>query len=255
MNATLSAPVTHEQQEGILLVRLERPTLDDASLDGMHLALDAAEQSDVDAVVLLGTSTRGTGFGVDLPWLLRGLDGEAEGRLPSGTVAGWLRWGQDLARRLNAIPCPTVGVMHGLVIGGALELMACVDLRVAATGTRIGLPELAKGLWPGLGGVARLRRQLPDPVLRDMLLTGRMLRVDTLKHMGFVSQVVAPDLAVDVALQLAREASRAGALATLAKQQLAGPSEVELDTDHAIALARLAAPNTRDRLRHALVHR
>ena len=68
-----------------------------------------------------------------------------------------VRQGQALLGRLEALPCPTVALIHGYCLGGGLELALACTWRVADDDprTRIGLPEVRLGIHPGFGGTVR----------------------------------------------------------------------------------------------------
>jgi 3-hydroxyacyl-CoA dehydrogenase/enoyl-CoA hydratase/3-hydroxybutyryl-CoA epimerase len=95
-----------------------------------------------------------------------------------------------IANRLADLPFPTLAVIHGLCLGGGLELALCCDYRLAVTGARMGLPEILLGLHPGLGGTARLTH-LIDPVqAMTLMLTGRTVEAREAWNRGLVDAVV-----------------------------------------------------------------
>src|SRR5688572_14703453 len=68
---------------------------------------------------------------------------------------------EEYRRLFNAIenlPFPVVAAMHGTVLGGGLEIALACHYRIAAPGTRFGLPEVTLGILPGAGGTQRLPR-------------------------------------------------------------------------------------------------
>src|SRR5438045_8041793 len=64
----------------------------------------------------------------------------------------------DVISLVEDIKTPTIAAVHGTPLGGGLELTMGCHFRVAAAGTRLGLPETKLGLVPGAGGTQRLRR-------------------------------------------------------------------------------------------------
>ena len=77
---------------------------------------------------------------------------------------------------MNAIdeaPFVTFAAVHGLCMGGGLELALVCDQIVADKMARFGFPELRLGLIPGFGGIPRLRRDVGNSFIRDLLFTGR----------------------------------------------------------------------------------
>ena len=70
-----------------------------------------------------------------------------------GTVGDAIRRGQQVFQRLAELPCPTVAAIHGFCMGGGTEIALACRYRVASNdpSTRIGLPEVKLGIYPGLG--------------------------------------------------------------------------------------------------------
>jgi 3-hydroxyacyl-CoA dehydrogenase/enoyl-CoA hydratase/3-hydroxybutyryl-CoA epimerase len=122
-----------------------------------------------------------------------------------GTVKDALFRGQQTLQKIAELPCPTVAAIHGYCMGGGTELALACRYRVASRdpSTRIGLPEVKLGIYPGWGGSVRLPRLVGVPAAMDMMLTGRALSAKNARAIGLVDKVVdAADL-VDAAAALA----------------------------------------------------
>lgn len=100
---------------------------------------------------------------------------------------------------LDASPLTTIAAVHGVTFGGGLELALTCDIIIADKTARFAFPELRLGLIPGFGGIPRLKRDLGNAVVRDLLLTGRSFNVTKAQQVGLVSQVVAEGQALRVA--------------------------------------------------------
>ncbi len=115
---------------------------------------------------------------------------EFYGLTDESVVMDKLQAAHAIANRLAALPFPTLAVIHGLCLGGGLELALCCDYRLAVPGARMGLPEIRLGLHPGLGGTVRLPR-LIDPVkAMTLMLTGRTLDAREARKHGLVDDIV-----------------------------------------------------------------
>ncbi len=135
--------------------------------------------------------------------------------------------GQDVFGTLAALPFPTVAAINGFALGGGLELALAADLRVAATGARLGLPEVGLGLIPGYGGTQRLPRLIGQGRALDLILTGRHVTADEALQLGLVNRVA--DDALTAAIELARLAARNGPVAIgLAKEAVSRGLDVTL---------------------------
>ncbi len=126
-----------------------------------------------------------------------------------GTVGGALKRGQQVFQRLASLPSPTVAAIHGFCMGGGTELALACDYRVASKdpSTRIGLPEVKLGIYPGWGGSVRLPRLIGAPDALDLMLTGRTLSASAAKAKGVVDRTAEKAMLVDTAAALALKGS------------------------------------------------
>jgi len=122
-----------------------------------------------------------------------------------GVVADAIRRGQQVFQRLAELPIPTVAAIHGFCMGGGTELALACRYRVASSdpSTRIGLPEVKLGIYPGWGGSVRLPLLVGAPAAFDMMLTGRSLSGSAARAIGLVDKLSDPALLVDTAAALA----------------------------------------------------
>jgi enoyl-CoA hydratase/carnithine racemase len=95
------------------------------------------------------------------------------------------------------MPCPIICALKGWVIGGAFERALLCDLRVAAAGARMMLPEVVHGVIPDSGGVARLFQMAGHGVASDLALTGRVMTAEEAYGHGIVSRLVADEAELD----------------------------------------------------------
>jgi len=100
---------------------------------------------------------------------------------------------------IDAVPLTTIAAVHGVTFGGGFELALTCDLIIADKMARFCFPELRLGLIPGFGGIPRLKRDLGNGVVRDLLLTGRSCNATKAQQTGLVSQVVSEGEAVRAA--------------------------------------------------------
>src|SRR5688572_16840803 len=122
-----------------------------------------------------------------------------------GTTNDAIRRGQQVFQRLAELPFPTVAAIHGFCMGGGTEISLACRYRVASSdpSTRIGLPEVKLGIFPGWGGSVRLPRLVGAPAAFDMILTGRSLSASAARAIGLVDKVVDPASLVEQASELA----------------------------------------------------
>ena len=92
---------------------------------------------------------------------------------------------------IDAAPLTTIAAVHGVTFGGGFELALACDLIIADKMARFCFPELRLGLIPGFGGIPRLKRDVGNAAVRDLLLTGRSFNATKAQQIGLVSQLVA----------------------------------------------------------------
>jgi 3-hydroxyacyl-CoA dehydrogenase/enoyl-CoA hydratase/3-hydroxybutyryl-CoA epimerase len=97
-----------------------------------------------------------------------------------------------LLDRIEKLPIPVVAAIHGVCVGGGLELILACHYRIATRddATRIGFPEVKLGIFPGFNGTARSIRQAGPMAAMQAMLTGGMIRATVAKAQGFIDQLV-----------------------------------------------------------------
>lgn len=123
---------------------------------------------------------------------------------------------QDTFHRLTRMQQPVIAALHGTCIGMAYELALAADIRIASEDCIIGLPEIAFGIVPDVGGTTRLVRAAGEPRARELILSGRLVKARTAERYGLVHEVAA-DLEGRAAARAAHLAALSPAALGLAK--------------------------------------
>lgn len=108
-------------------------------------------------------------------------------------VVEFLKKGQVVLNRLEALTIPKVAMINGFCMGGGLELALACDYRVVTDNddSRLGLPEILLGFHPGWGGTVRLPRLIGGfDAYSKVILPGIPMRAEKAKRLGFVDDVV-----------------------------------------------------------------
>ena len=100
-----------------------------------------------------------------------------------------VREGHRIFDRLARLCQPTIAVITGPAFGGGLELAAACDIRIMVPEASLAMPEAGVGIVPGWSGTQRLRRLLPEPIIKEMALFGRRLSAERAYQLGFVAEV------------------------------------------------------------------
>jgi enoyl-CoA hydratase/carnithine racemase len=146
--------------------------------DGLVAAVDEAARSDARAI-LLHCAGRTFFSGADIAELDRPLEG-------AGLLA--------LAEACAAAPQPVIAAMHGSVLGGGVVVAYCADHRLAAPGTKFGLPEVKLGLLATFGGTQYLPRLLGLSAATDLLIGAEPVTADQALGIGLIDGIVDEDL-------------------------------------------------------------
>jgi enoyl-CoA hydratase len=129
--------------------------------------------------------------------------------------------------RIDAAPLTTIAAVHGVTFGGGFELALVCDLIIADKMARFCFPELRLGLIPGFGGIPRLKRDLGNAVVRDLLLTGRSINASKAQQVGLVSQVVSEGEALRAARATAAQMGKFDRQTAVAAKQFIKPIPLE----------------------------
>jgi enoyl-CoA hydratase len=202
-----------ERDGHVAILWLNRPdrlnAVNEAMTGEMRAAVTTLEEDEeLRAIVLAG---RGRVFcaGMDLAAFAAG---ERPGLLDPDRFAGFAN-----AQRSK----PVIAAVQGAALAGGFEIVLACDMVVAAEGTRFGLPEVKRGLFPAGGGTIRLPRRIPPVLANEMLLTGEPIEAERAHALGLVNRVVPAEVLVDTALALAHQIAENAPLAVRSALELA----------------------------------
>jgi len=195
MNQFKGQALSWELKNGVIELVLHREPCNEigssalAELEKFASALKDLENK-AHALILHSTLKSGFCAGADLRELYRGVQGMEKQTAARG-VREFLERIHKVMNAIDSSPLTTIAAVNGVTFGGGLELALVCDLIIADKMARFCFPELRLGLVPGFGGIPRLKRDLGNAVVRDLLLTGRSFNATKAQQIGLVSQVVA----------------------------------------------------------------
>ncbi len=195
MNTFQGKTLSWSQEDGAIHLVLDRAPCNEIgslTLPELELFVNALPKLQQDAHSLIISSARQEGFcaGADLRELYRESQPLAADERAS-RLHDFLERIHKVMNTLDAAPLTTIAAVEGIAFGGGFELALTCDLIIADKMARFCFPELRLGLIPGFGGIPRLKRDLGNAVVRDLLLTGRSINATKAQSVGLVSQVVA----------------------------------------------------------------
>src|SRR5207248_10662756 len=145
----------------------------------------------------------------------------AKGR-PAG-VRAFLERIHAVMNAIDAAPFVTIAAVHGACLGGGLELALACDMIIADKMARFAFPELRLGFIPGFGGIPRLKRDLGNAVVRDLLFTGRTLNATRAHAVGLVAQLAGEGEALRVARSTSAQVVKYDPVARAAAKEFMKP--------------------------------
>lgn len=120
---------------------------------------------------------------------------------------------QNILTKIERLSLPSICIMHGYCLGLALEMALACDFRIAASRTKIGLPETRLGIIPDVGGTVRLVKLIGPSRAKEVILTGRNIDINQAEQWGMVNYVVPKAELMDKANELAEELKLSAPLA------------------------------------------
>ncbi|MSO20472.1 MAG: enoyl-CoA hydratase/isomerase family protein [Acidobacteria bacterium] len=192
-----------------------------------------AQLSDASALIIYSKQPAGFCAGADLRELYAGsLKMGLEERVAG--VRSFLERIHAVMNAIDAAPITTIAAVQGVTFGGGFELALACDLIIADKTGRFCFPELRLGIIPGFGGIPRLKRDLGNAVVRDILLTGRSINAAKAQAVGLVSQVVGEGEALRVARATAAQVSKFDRLTSAHAKKFIKPiprAELKMEID------------------------
>ncbi len=177
----MSDTVSYTRKDDVAILRITNPpvnALSQAVRAGLMDGMDRAEADDgVRAALIVGD---GRAF-------IAGADITEFGKPPQTPYL------TEVCNRIESSPLIVVASMHGVSLGGGLEIALGTHYRVAQPDARVGLPEVHLGLIPGAGATQRLPRLIGVEKSLDLITSGRHVKAPEALEMGIVDRVVDGD--------------------------------------------------------------
>jgi len=226
----MSTLVRHERKGSLFEIILNRPekrnAIDLDMYEQFGSAVTAAGQSDGLRALLIRGEGKAFSAGIDVMTFMQ---------LPNNYGVNWLQKMRRITRdfqavlnRLEELEIPVIALLHGHCLGLAMEIALACDIRLAAAGTMMGLPETRLGLIPDVGGTIRLVRLVGPARAKELIFTGRQIDAGMALEIGIVNYVVPEGELENKALELVSEIEQAAPLAVgMAKRVIDGFSNIE----------------------------
>ena len=174
-----------EKKGNIAIATINRPkalnALNSQVLEDLNELVDLVNaDEEIRALVLTGAGEKAFVAGADIGEMstLTKAEGEAFGKK-----------GNDVFRKLETMPIPTIAAINGFALGGGCELSMSCDIRICADTAVFGQPEVGLGITPGFGGTQRLARLVSPGMAKQLIYTARNIKADEALRIGLVNAV------------------------------------------------------------------
>ncbi|WP_026660895.1 enoyl-CoA hydratase-related protein [Butyrivibrio sp. AC2005] len=222
--------VNVEVKDKIAVLTINRPealnALNSQVLDDLSAALDSIDVNTVRALVLTGAGEKSFVAGADIGEMstLTKAEGEAFGKK-----------GNDVFRKLETFPIPTIAAVNGFALGGGCEISMSCDIRICSDNAMFGQPEVSLGITPGFGGTQRLARLIGAGMAKQLIYTARNIKADEAYRIGLVNAVYTQEELLPAAEKMANTIAAQAPIAVRACKKAINDG-LQLDIDKAIEL-------------------
>lgn len=215
----MEAPTTLriDDGHGRLLVQLDRPevrnAIDQQMVDELHEVCGRLEREP--RILILAGSHGVFASGADI--------GQLRERRRDDALAGI---NSALFTRIARLPMPVIAALDGYALGGGAELAYAADFRIGTPSLKIGNPETGLGILAAAGATWRLKELVGEPLAKEILLAGRVLRAEEALAARLITEIHEPEALLDAAHALADRIARQDPLAVrITKSVFHAPAE------------------------------
>ena len=200
--------------------------LNDQVIRELDEAIDAIDLDTVRCLVVIGEGQKAFVAGADIGQMsgLTKAEGEAFGKL-----------GNDVFRKLETLPIPTIAAVCGFALGGGCELAMSCDIRLCSDTAVFGQPEVGLGITPGFGGTQRMARLIGMGRAKELLYTARKVKAPEALAIGLVQGVYPVDQLMEEALKMAARIAGNAPIAVRATKKAVNDG-LQVDMDRAIEI-------------------
>lgn len=200
--------------------------LNDQVIRELDEALDSLDLDTVRCLVVTGEGQKAFVAGADIGQM-RGLTKE------EGVAFGKL--GNDVFRKLETLPIPTIAAVCGFALGGGCELAMSCDIRLCSDTAVFGQPEVGLGITPGFGGTQRMARLIGMGRAKELLYTARKVKAPEALAIGLVQGVYPVDTLMEEALKMASRIAGNAPIAVRATKKAVNDG-LQVDMDRAVEI-------------------
>ena len=220
-----------EKKGHIAVATINRPkalnALNSQVLEDIDQLVEQVKADDeIRALVITGSGEKAFVAGADIGEMstLTKAEGEAFGKK-----------GNDVFRKLETLPIPTIAAVNGFALGGGCELSMSCDIRLCADTAVFGQPEAGLGITPGFGGTQRLARLVGMGMAKQLIYTAKNIKADEALRIGLVNAVYPLEELMPAAEKMAETIAKNAPIAVRACKKAINDG-MQVDIDRAVAI-------------------
>ena len=220
-----------EKKGNIAVATINRPkalnALNSDVLTDLNELVDVVTaDAEIRALVITGSGEKAFVAGADIGEMstLTPAEGEAFGK-----------HGNDVFRRIETLPIPTIAAINGFALGGGCELSMSCDIRICSETAVFGQPEVGLGITPGFGGTQRLARLVSPGMAKQLIYTAKNIKADEAYRIGLVNAVYSAEELMAAAEKLANTIASNAPIAVRACKKAINDG-LQVDMDQAIVI-------------------
>lgn len=220
-----------EKKGHIAVATINRPkalnALNSQVLEDLNELVEQVKaDEEIYALVLTGAGEKAFVAGADIGEMssLTKAEGESFGKK-----------GNDVFRKLETLPIPTIAAVNGFALGGGCELAMSCDIRLCADSAVFGQPEAGLGITPGFGGTQRLARLVGPGMAKQMIYTAKNIKADEALRIGLVNATYPVEELMAAAEKLANTIAKNAPIAVRACKKAINDG-LQVDMDQAIVV-------------------
>ena len=220
-----------EKKGNIAVATINRPkalnALNSDVLTDLNELVDVVTaDAEIRALVITGSGEKAFVAGADIGEMstLTPAEGEAFGK-----------HGNDVFRRIETLPIPTIAAINGFALGGGCELSMSCDIRICSETAVFGQPEVGLGITPGFGGTQRLARLVSPGMAKQLIYTAKNIKADEAYRIGLVNAVYSAEELMAAVEKLANTIASNAPIAVRACKKAINDG-LQVDMDQAIVI-------------------
>ncbi len=219
-----------ETKDHVAVLKISRPealnALNTEVMEQLDKALDELDLDNLRCLIVTGEGPKSFVAGADIGEMsnLSKREGEAFGKR-----------GNDVFRKLETLPIPTIAAVNGFALGGGCELAMSCDIRLASEKALFGQPETSLGITPGFGGTQRMARLIGPGKAKELIYTARNFKAPEALEIGLVQAVYPAEELMAEAEKMAQRIAGNAPIAVRASKK-AIDDGIHLSMDEAIVV-------------------